>query len=109
MSISYQSSDPSVQAQALKWQTLVLRELDTPIITPGSGSGGFLTVTPNINVQQTVDNLAGSSRPVCYVIRAAGGVNAATAVAVSGSTITPTFGSAVLTGDSIVVHYVISE
>jgi len=103
MSISYQSSDPAVQAQALKWQTLVLRENDKQIVTD------FLSTTPDINVQQPVDSLAGSSLPVCYVIRAAGGVNAATAVAVSGSTITPTFGSAVLTGDSIVVHYVISE
>jgi hypothetical protein len=104
MSISYQSSDPVVQGQALKWQTLVLRELDTQIVTD------FATATPDIDVQQNVDNVAGSSRPVCYVIRATGGgVDAAISVAVSGSTITPTFGSAVLTGDSIVVHYVISE
>jgi hypothetical protein len=110
MSISYQSSDPSVQAQALKWQTLVLREKDSPIITPGSGSGGFLTVTPNINVQQTVDNVAGSSAPVCIKILGAGGAPAsATSVAVSGSTITPTFAAAPVSGDIIIVHYVISE
>jgi hypothetical protein len=103
MSISYQSSDAVVQAQALKWQTLILREKDTQIVAD------FLSTTPDINVQQTVDNVSGFSAPVCYLIRAAGTVVSATSIAVSGSTITPTFASIVLTGDSIVVHYVISE
>jgi hypothetical protein len=104
MSISYQSSDAVVQAQALKWQTLVLREKDTQIVTD------FLSVTPDINVQQTVDNVAGSSAPVCIKILGAGGAPAAaTSVAVSGSTITPTFLAAPVSGDIIIVHYVISE
>ena len=109
MSIAYQPSDPSVQAQALKWQTLVLRENDAPIVKPGAGAGGFLTVTPEINIQQPIDNVAGLTRPVCLIVRAAGTVAAATSVAVSGNLITPTFASVPLTGDVIIVHYVVSE
>lgn len=104
MSISYQSSDPVVQGQALKWQTLVLREKDSQIVAD------FLTTTPDINVQQNVDNVAGSTAPVCIKILGAGGAPAAaTSVAVSGSTITPTFAVAPVSGDVIMVHYVISE
>jgi hypothetical protein len=104
MSISYQSSDPVVQAQALKWQTLVLRENDKQIVAD------FLTTTPDINVQQPVDNVAGSSAPVCLKILGAGGAPAAaTSVAVSGNVITPTFAAAPVSGDIIIVHYVISE
>lgn len=104
MSISYQSSDPAVQAQALKWQTLILRENDAQIVTD------FLSTTPDINVQQTVDNVAGSTAPVCLKILGAGGAPAAaTSVAVSGSTITPTFLAAPVSGDIIIVHYVINE
>jgi hypothetical protein len=104
MSISYQSSDPVVQAQALKWQTLVLRENDTQIVAD------FTSTTPDINVQQTVDNVAGFSAPVCIKILGAGGAPAAaTSVAVSGTTITPTFAAAPVSGDIIMVHYVISE
>jgi len=104
MSISYQSSDPVVQGQALKWQTLILRENDKQIVTD------FLTVTPDINVQQAVDNVAGSTAPVCLKILGAGGAPAAaTSVAVSGNVITPTFAAAPVSGDVIIVHYVISE
>lgn len=104
MSISYQSSDPSLQAQALKWQTLVLREKDTQIVAD------FLTTTPDINIQQPVDNVAGLTAPVCIKILGAGGAPAsATSVAVSGNVITPTFAAAPVSGDVIIVHYVVSE
>jgi hypothetical protein len=104
MSISYQPSDPSVQAQALKWQTLVLREKDSQIVAD------FLTTTPDINIQQAVDNVAGLSAPVCIKILGAGGAPAsATSVAVAGSVITPTFAVAPVSGDVIIVHYVVSE
>ena len=104
MSISYQSNDPVVQGQALKWQTLILRENDKQIVVD------FTTTTPDINVQQTVDNVSGSTAPVCLKILGAGGAPAAaTSVAVSGSTITPTFAAAPVSGDIIIVHYVISE
>lgn len=104
MSISYQSNDPVVQGQALKWQTLILRENDKQIVAD------FTTTTPDINVQQTVDNVSGSTAPVCLKILGAGGAPAAaTSVAVSGSTITPTFAAAPVSGDIIIVHYVISE
>jgi len=110
MAISYQSTDPSVQYQELKWRSLILRENDAPIVTIGSGAGGFLTTTPQINVQQPVDNVAGLSRPVCIKILGAGGAPAtATAVAVSGNVITPTFAVAPVSGDIIMVHYVVTE
>lgn len=108
MSISYQSTDDRVQAQELKWRTLILRENDTQFV-PATGGNAFLTATPSVNVQQPVDNVAGSSRPVCFVVRVSGALNAATSVAVSGSTITPTFAATLATGDALVINYVVTE
>jgi hypothetical protein len=103
MSISYQPSDSSVQAVQLKFQTLILKEQDKQIVTD------FATTTPDIDVKQNVDTFAGNS-PVCLKILAAGGAPAAaTSVAVSGSVITPTFAVAPVSGDVIIVHFVISE
>ena len=114
MSIAYQSSDSSVQHASLKWQTLLLKITDTQIVSAAS----FVTTTPVIDVKQPVcqDAASGSpnyvpgTQPVVMKLLAAGGAPAvATAVSVSGTTITPTFAVAPVSGDCIMVNYVIND
>jgi len=113
MSISYQATDPSVQAAALKWQTLVLKAEDQQIVTTFNTTSGAIV----INIQQPVAQSASSGavnyipgcQPVMQVLTAAGALRVLSAgPSVSGTTITAT-ATGLAASDAIVVHYVINE
>lgn len=103
MSIAYQPKKSEVQAVSLKYQTLMLREQDAQIVTD------FATTTPDINVKENVSLNAGDAPIIFKVLAAGGSLVAPTSVAISGSTITPTFAAAPVSGDALIVNYVVAE
>jgi hypothetical protein len=103
MAISYQSSDPVVQAQALKWQSLILKQADSAILTTlNTGTGAIV-----INVQQPVMSDTANA-PFLQVFSAVGVARVVSAPVVSGNTISATVTSLAAT-DVVIVNYVIDE
>ena len=103
MSIAYQPKKSEVQAVSLKFQTLMLHIEDTQIVSD------FATTTPDIDVKETVSTFSGNAPAIFKVLAAGGNLVAPTSVAISGSVITPTFAVAPVSGDCIIVNYVIAE
>jgi len=102
MSISYQSKDDRVQAQELKWRTLILKTADASMI---SGVG---TATVVIDVKEPVESIA-QLAPVVLVYSSLGVQKTVGSITVSGNTITlGTVGSPAAT-DVFMVNYVVAE
>ena len=112
MSISYQSSDAAVQAAGLKWQTLCLKEEDSEIVS------NFTSATLTVDLKQALANngttFAAGTKPVIMKVLAAGGtVVAPTTIAFTTGAlfkkIDVTFAAPCVSGDAIIVNYIVAE
>jgi hypothetical protein len=95
MSISYQSSDSNIAALALRTQELVLTSYNSSVVS------GYGTVTILIDLKQPVSTNPAELPLVQKVVNTTGLTVGATAVTISGNTVTATFAVAPIAGDPV--------